>query len=109
LSLLGPPFTAAELRELFETRVAALEQWLAAHEGPCPELPRLFLLEEEYMAAMVRAEIAWLVGVIDDLKTGRLKPPAAAELRKLMSLPGAPSEEAVRRATSSSKGGSGRR
>jgi hypothetical protein len=61
-------------------------------------LPRLFLLEEEYMAAMVRAEIAWLRGVIDDLRSGRLKFPTEAELRRLSSLPGAPSEAALQHA-----------
>lgn len=95
LSLLGPDFKPAELRALLEARVAALDHRLAGHEGPFPELPRMFLLEEEYMAAIVRAEIAWLRGVIDDLRSGRLKPPTEAELRRLMALPGAPSEAAI--------------
>lgn len=96
LSLIDPAMKPAELRGLLETRVAALEARLVAHTGPPPfELPRLFLLEEEYMAAIVRAEIAWLRGVIDDLRTGRLKPPTEAELRRLAALPGAPSEAAM--------------
>jgi hypothetical protein len=37
-----------------------------------PDLPRLFLLEEEYRAALLRAEIEWLRSVIDDLASGRL-------------------------------------
>jgi DNA-binding PadR family transcriptional regulator len=98
LSLLDPGMKPAELRALLEARAAALEARLAEHEGPFPELPRMFLLEEEYMAAVVRAEIAWLRGVIDDLRTGRLKPPTEAELRRLMALPGAPSEAALEHA-----------
>ena len=95
LALIDPAMTPAELRELLETRTAALEIRLAGHEGPFPPLPRMFLLEEEYMAAVLRAEIAWLRGVIADLRAGRLKPPTEAELRKLQSLPGAPSEAAL--------------
>ena len=95
LSLIDPGMKPAELRALLETRVAALEARLAGQGTPPPGLPRLFLLEEEYMAAIVRAEIDWLRGVIDDLRTGRLKPPSEAEMRRLMSLPGAPSEAAL--------------
>ena len=95
LSLIDPGMKPAELRGLLETRVAALEARLAAQGAPPPGLPRLFLLEEEYMAAIVHAEIDWLRGVIDDLRTGRLKPPSEAEMRRLMSLPGAPSEAAL--------------
>jgi DNA-binding PadR family transcriptional regulator len=96
LSLLDPSFTVAELRGLLETRIAALETQLRGHEQPFPGLPRMFLLEEEYLAAIVRAELAWLRGIVDDLRSGRLKPPTVAELRKLMALPGAPSEQALK-------------
>ena len=98
LSLLDPTMTTDELRGLFEARAAALATRLAGHEGPFPPLPRMFLLEEEYMAAVLRAEIAWLRGVIEDLRAGRLKPPTEAELRRLQSLPGAPSEAALQQA-----------
>lgn len=95
LSLIDPEFKPAELRALLEARVAALDRRLADHETPFPDLPRVFLLEDEYMAAIVRAEIAWLRGVIEDLRSGRLRPPTEAELRKLSALPGAPSEVAL--------------
>jgi len=98
LSLLEPSMKPAELRGLLEARVAALEARLAANAGPPFELPRWFLLEEEYMAAMVRAEIAWLRGIIDDLRSGRLRPPTEAELRRLSALPGAPTEAALQKA-----------
>ena len=61
-----------ELRELLETRTRALEQRLNALEAPVPGLPRLFLLESEYQAAVVRAEIEWLRGVTRDLRSGKL-------------------------------------
>ena len=37
-----------------------------------PELPRLFLLEEEYRRTLLQAELAWLRGVVDDLRERRL-------------------------------------
>jgi DNA-binding PadR family transcriptional regulator len=62
----------AEVRTLFEMRIGALETRLARLEKPVPDLPRLFLLEAEYMAAVVRAEIQWLRAVSADLKGGQL-------------------------------------
>jgi len=96
LSLLGPWIKPSELRTQLEARREALEARLREHEKPIPNLPRMFLLEEEYMAAVLRAEITWLRGVVADLRSGRLKPPTEAELRKLAALPGAPSEVAIR-------------
>jgi len=65
-----------EARAELETRAGALADELrdadaalaAAPEG----LPRLFLLEEECRKAIVQAELNWVRGVIDDLRTGRL-------------------------------------
>jgi hypothetical protein len=37
-----------------------------------PDLPRLFLLEEEYRRAVLQTELAWVRGVIADLREGRL-------------------------------------
>jgi len=78
-----------ELRALLEARIAALEPRLAEHEAPFP-IPRLFLLEEEYMAAMTRAEIAWLRAIVADLRTGKLKFPTAAEIRRIAAELGPP-------------------
>jgi DNA-binding PadR family transcriptional regulator len=61
-----------EVRVQLEMRVRALEMRLADLERPVPNLPRLFLLEDEYMAAVVRAEIKWLRAVTADLRSGRL-------------------------------------
>ncbi len=70
-----------ELRDLLDARIVALEQRLTELEAPVPGLPRLFLLESEYQAAVVRAEIAWLKGVTRDLRSGKLSW-SAAWLRK---------------------------
>jgi DNA-binding PadR family transcriptional regulator len=61
-----------EVRTLLETRIGALEMRLTELERPYPDLPRVFLLEAEYMAAVVRAEIQWLRDVTGDLRSGRL-------------------------------------
>jgi DNA-binding PadR family transcriptional regulator len=62
-----------EVTPLLSERVTALESKLATVEGQAPPgLPRLFLIEDEYRAAMLRAELAWLRAVVDDLVTGRL-------------------------------------
>src|SRR5258706_16270006 len=61
-----------EVLALFEMRIGALETRLAELEKPVPNLPRLFLLEAEYMAAVARAEIKWLRAVTADLRSKRL-------------------------------------
>jgi DNA-binding PadR family transcriptional regulator len=62
-----------QVRELLTARVAAIRDRLTAVEaGAPPGLPRLFLIEDEYRAAMLRAELQWLRGVVDDLAEGRL-------------------------------------
>jgi DNA-binding PadR family transcriptional regulator len=65
-----------EAREQLETRAKRIADQLAdterGLEASPPGLPRLFLLEEEYRRATLRAELEWLLGVIEDMKTGRL-------------------------------------
>jgi DNA-binding PadR family transcriptional regulator len=75
LSLLfGLPVEEARAQlELRAERIAAqLAESTRALDAAPTELPRLFLLEEEYRAAMLEAERAWLRGVIDDLEAGRI-------------------------------------
>lgn len=50
-------------RELADTKAA-----LSSH----PQVPRLFLLEEEYRRALLEAELSWVRGVIADIRDGRL-------------------------------------
>lgn len=62
----------AELQELLARRIGEQEKRLATLEGQAPPgLPRLFLIEDEYRAAVLRAEVAWLRAVVDDLASGR--------------------------------------
>ena len=64
-----------DARRQLELRVERLEAELTATEAEfagVPDLPRLFLLEEEYRRTVLQAELAWLRGVIDDLRSERL-------------------------------------
>ena len=64
-----------DARAQLERRAEGLAAQLADAEAQLagnPSLPRLFLLEEEYRRALLRAELDWLHGVIDDLRAGRL-------------------------------------
>jgi DNA-binding PadR family transcriptional regulator len=68
-----PILEPAVVRSLLERRVTALEEKLAGVVGQAPPgLPRLFLIEDEYRAAMLRAELAWVRALVDDLAAGRL-------------------------------------
>jgi DNA-binding PadR family transcriptional regulator len=96
LSILDPSLTPAELAGLLEARAAAIEARLAELQAPHPEVPRIFLLEEEYMAAISRAEIKWLRAIVTDLRSGRLKAPSLEELRRLSAV-GGPSEDVIDR------------
>ena len=84
LSLPDPTLTPKELASLLEARAKAQAAKLASLEAPLPfTLPRVFLLESEYMAAVLRAEIEWIRGVVRDLRSGRLKFPTAEEMKRL--------------------------
>lgn len=63
------------LRQL-ETRSSRLKAALAKQEAVlalAPSgLPRLFLLEEEYLRAITSAELTWINSIVDDLRVGRI-------------------------------------
>ena len=99
LSTLYGPDDTNDFAELLRLRVEALIPRVADLEQPVPNIPRLFLLENEYMAAMLRAEIRWLRGVIADLESGKLDFPTPAELRALGAAMGGPSDEAIQELT----------
>jgi hypothetical protein len=65
---------------VLERRAAAFEADIAAADavikGLPPDLPRLFLIEEDYGQAMRRAELAWLRRTVAELKDGTLEWPA---------------------------------
>jgi DNA-binding PadR family transcriptional regulator len=63
--------TPALVGDLLAARIEAQQDRLAAiHEQAPPGMPRLFLIEDEYRAAMLTAEIAWLRDVVADLESG---------------------------------------
>ena len=64
-----------DARAQLEHRAAQLAERLADTNAQLhgnPDLPRLFLLEEEYRKAVLTAQLSWLHAVIDDLQSGRL-------------------------------------
>ncbi len=65
-----------EARAQLELRARRIEAQLDETETGLRDapaaLPRLFLLEEEYRAAILRAELEWLRGVLADLAAGRI-------------------------------------
>jgi DNA-binding PadR family transcriptional regulator len=61
-----------EVLRSLETRAAALRLRLAESDLSVYDVPRLFLLEEEYKRTLLAAELAWVQGVIEDLKSGDL-------------------------------------
>ena len=72
LPLLSPDDALQQL----EVRIVRLKGELARIEAEltalAPALPRLFLIESEYLRAMLRAELDWVCAVADDLRAGRL-------------------------------------
>jgi DNA-binding PadR family transcriptional regulator len=66
-----------EARVVLEERAAglrshltSLERVLAGEQGPLP--PRVTLLETEFLRAMTAAELSWVRGIIDELRSGAL-------------------------------------
>jgi len=104
LSVLYGVKSPEDLATLLETRCQSLEARRAGLEAPVPGVPRLFLIESEYMAALVRAELKWLRAIIADLRSGRLAFPTLAELAGMRPEEGGPSEEAIRSFTAQLEG-----
>jgi DNA-binding PadR family transcriptional regulator len=71
VQMILPP---AEVVELLQTRLAALEEGIGARRAALAAtlqtLPRLFLVEDEYALAMVEAEAAWVRGLLAELTSG---------------------------------------
>jgi DNA-binding PadR family transcriptional regulator len=72
LPILEPDDVLSQL----EKRVLYLEGELAATDTRLRRLegllPRLFMVEEEYVMAQRRSELDWVKGIIGDIRTGRL-------------------------------------
>jgi DNA-binding PadR family transcriptional regulator len=72
LFVLTPEDARAQLEERERQLAAQLAETAAEMASAPPGLPRLFLLEEEYRQALLEAQLAWVRGVIDDLRERRL-------------------------------------
>ncbi|MFC1401114.1 MULTISPECIES: PadR family transcriptional regulator [Streptacidiphilus] len=73
LLLLDPAEMLAALegrREVLAASVAGLDR--AAVQEAARGLPRITMLESEYLRAVTAAELSWLDGVVEDLRAGRL-------------------------------------
>ncbi len=71
--LLGPEGALAALERragVLRENLARLEHDLDAYSGT---LPRVTLLDDEYLRAVTAAELRWVTGVVDDLRAGTLK------------------------------------
>jgi DNA-binding PadR family transcriptional regulator len=67
--------TPAETTDVLERRAIAIRGELASIDADLTDtesLPRIVLMDDEYRLAMVSAELAWLEGVLADLRDGSL-------------------------------------
>jgi DNA-binding PadR family transcriptional regulator len=70
-----PVLTPEDALEQFDKRIAALEVELARLDTQTEAasfVPRLFLLEMEYLRAQTSCELRWVRAIADDLRSGRL-------------------------------------
>jgi DNA-binding PadR family transcriptional regulator len=65
-----------ELTSVLSQRLATVQARLAEVDAQLeearPTVPRIVLIESEYLRAVIGAEVDWLNSVIDDLKSGKL-------------------------------------
>jgi DNA-binding PadR family transcriptional regulator len=72
LAMLLPP---GEVQAALEQRAAALRKSLAGIEQTLENgshLPRVTLLDDDYQRTLITAELTWIEGILDDLRTGAL-------------------------------------
>lgn len=72
-----PTIESGEALRLLESRVTSLEARLAAEDQIRASLakrgmPRIAVIEIEYADALLRAELAWVRDLIDDIRSGEL-------------------------------------
>jgi DNA-binding PadR family transcriptional regulator len=71
LSLLTPEDARLQLERRTQTLAAEIAR-LEAQISGATQLPRLFLVETEYLLAILNTELRWVKSIIDDLDTDRL-------------------------------------
>src|SRR5262245_8777994 len=72
LPLLVPEDARAQLDRRAHALMAELDRIDAELGRAVGVIPRLFLVEMEYLRAMVETELGWVRSIVDDLDTGRL-------------------------------------
>jgi DNA-binding PadR family transcriptional regulator len=86
LMFLGAIGTKEEAIKVLERRSVAFEGQILASDALIqavpPELPRLFLIEEEYAQSMRRAELQWLRRIVGELQDGTLEWPQMLDQRQ---------------------------
>jgi len=80
--LMLTPQEALPLLEQREAALAAIHQGLEAGMTAAEGLPRVVMLESEYVLATATTQLDWIRSVIEDLRTGKLSW-SAEELRPL--------------------------
>jgi DNA-binding PadR family transcriptional regulator len=80
--LMLTPQEALPLLEQRETALAAIHQGLEAGMAAANGLPRVVMLESEYVLATATTQLDWIRSVIEDLRSGKLSW-SAEELRPL--------------------------
>ena len=71
LSLLTPEDAQFQLEQRIQTLVAEVAR-IEAQLSHATEIPRLFLVEMEYLRTILNSELTWVKSIVDDLDTGRL-------------------------------------
>jgi DNA-binding PadR family transcriptional regulator len=66
------PDDARQQLEQRRVRLAAEIDRIDRQLAAAAEVPRLFLIEAEYVRSILQTELAWVTAVVDDLRTGRL-------------------------------------
>ena len=97
LSVLYGAVGEEELAALLAARAQAQKKRLLELEREWPGIPRVFLLESEYVAALVRAEIDWLERMVAELRSGRFRYPSVEEMLRIRPESGGATEAAVLR------------
>ena len=72
LPMLAPEDARAQLDRRADALAAELDRIDAELGRAAGAIPRLFLVEMEYLRAMLHAELAWVRSIVDDLDAGRL-------------------------------------
>jgi DNA-binding PadR family transcriptional regulator len=72
LALLTPEEAQRQLERRLQTLTAELQRIEAQLDYAAGVIPRLFLVEMEYLRAVLNTELRWVKSIVEDLATGRL-------------------------------------